>query len=264
MEPVIGIFRSSANVEAALSEILAAGVTKDQMMLLTPHTSLAQVPTISSPEPNAPGACGTKAGHVAGAIAGFASGLLGATTATLFIPGVGPILAVGTVTLGTVLGVFAGSMIGGAVQDAATFAIPPEYFFVYADTLREGRWLLIVQPADAGQVINIGRIFAQNEVESFNVVREAWWKRLGEVETTATGRYVEEFPQDKTLYRRGFEAALDMHLHGQSYEDASEVLQQREPHFYQEETFHQGYERGRTYYHAMRERYRQEAAEPSE
>ena len=264
MEPLIGIFRSSASAETALNEILAAGVTKDQIMLLAPQTSLAQVPTISTPEPDAPGACGAKAGHIAGAIAGFASGLLGATTATLFIPGVGPILAVGTITLGTVLGVVAGSMIGGAVQDATTLAVPPDHFFVYADTLRQGRWLLIVQPADTGQVNIIQRTFTQADVQSFDAAREEWWRRLGEAGATATDRFAEEFPQDKTLYRRGFEAALDMHLHGQSYEDASGVLQQREPHFYQEETFQQGYERGRTYYHTMRERYRQEAAEPSE
>ena len=263
MEPLIGIFRSSASAETALYEILEAGVKKEQVMLLTPQTSLVNVPTIPSPEPDPPGACGAKAGHVAGAIAGFASGLLGATTATLFIPGVGPILAVGTITLGTVLGVAAGSVLGGAVQDATTLAIPPDHFFVYADTLRQGRWLLVVQPADTGQMNIIQRVFTQSDVQSFEAAREEWWRRLRETEANTTDLSVKEFPHNETLYRRGFEAALDTRLRGQSYEDASEVLQQREPQFYQEEIFRRGYERGRTYYHTMRERYRQEAANES-
>jgi hypothetical protein len=56
------------------------------------------------------------------------------------------------------------------------------------------------------------------------------------------------FGDVEATYRRGFAAALEPAIRGQSFEAASEYLQKNYPEFYREESFRLGFERGQHYF----------------
>ena len=72
---------------------------------------------------------------------------LGAAAATILIPGVGPVLAVG-IAAAAILGV--GGAVGGAAAGAAlekdsTMGLPADELFVYKDALKQGRSVILVE-----------------------------------------------------------------------------------------------------------------------
>src|SRR5215813_6477915 len=103
MTTLVGIFHSSIEAEAALEELRANGFPQDQFVLMAPETHSSKL-TEGAARPEPQGACGVNAGQVAGAITGFAGGLLSGAIVSLALPGVGPIVAIGTLALGGSLG----------------------------------------------------------------------------------------------------------------------------------------------------------------
>ena len=94
MSTVAGIFQSRANAERAVANLRSAGIANDYINFLTPGTTdekvEASVPTTETEQPGMGSAMG---GAVGGAL-GVAGGMhIGATLASLLVPGVGPVLA---------------------------------------------------------------------------------------------------------------------------------------------------------------------------
>jgi hypothetical protein len=249
MNTLVGIFRSPSATEEALRELQNAGIAENQL-LLTTKSLAAGDSSVATPEPESPGACGANMGHVAGAITGFAGGLIGAAS-TLLIPGVGPIVAIGTFALGTILGVAAGGAAGGALQESITPTLPNDDLFIYENALREGYWLLAVQPSDETQRKMAQDVFTRLGTESINTLRNLWWLGLRDAEAAAYDAPTGGFTQLETIYRRGFEAALDRRARGQSYEEALAFLQERDSDVYRDASFRRGYQRGQTYYRML-------------
>jgi len=249
MNTLVGIFRTPSTAEEAFRELQKVGLAENQL-LLTSKSLATDGNSVATPEPGSPGACGANMGHVAGAITGFAGGLIGAAS-TFLIPGVGPILAIGTFALGTILGVTAGGAAGGALQESTTLTLPHDDLFIYENALREGYWLLVVQPDSEAQEKAAQDVITRFGAESTNTMRDQWWFGLRDAEAVAYGAPVEGFPQLEAIYRRGFEAALDRRARGQSYEEALAFLQERDADVYREETFRRGYQRGQAYYRAL-------------
>lgn len=246
MNTIVGIFRSPSAAAEAFRELRSAGFVENQL-LLTSKFSPTDAHSVSTPEPESPGACGATMGHVAGAITGFAGGLIGAAS-TLLVPGVGPIFAIGTLALGTLLGVAAGGIAGGALQESTPTTLLQDELFVYENALREGSWLLVVQPRNQAQEETTQDVITHLGAEDVSIIRDLWWLGLRDAEVAAYGASSEVFTQIESTYRRGFEAALDRRVHGQSYEEALTFLQERDPNLYREEAFRRGYERGQAYY----------------
>src|ERR1700755_1226015 len=95
MSTVAVIFNSRAEAEVAASALEGVGVSKDRISLLTPGTSQSQLDEVPTTETEQPGMGKALGGTVGGAL-GIAGGLqLGAAAASLFLPGVGPIIAAG-------------------------------------------------------------------------------------------------------------------------------------------------------------------------
>src|SRR5215210_4194605 len=95
MSTVAGIFNSQAEAEHAVEALRMAGVSDDRVSLLTPGTSQQQLDDVPTTETEQPGMGKALGGAVGGAL-GVAGGLqLGAAAASLFLPGVGPIMAAG-------------------------------------------------------------------------------------------------------------------------------------------------------------------------
>jgi len=218
-------------------------------MLLTPETGSTTLHAVSSEHPA--GACDVKAGHVLGAATGFAGGLLSSAVVMLAVPGVGPVLAVGTLVAGALVGVTVGATLGGLVQDTFTMTLGPEDVFVYEEALRQGCSLLLVKPVDDKQGEATLALFTRLGTERVNDLREHWWRSQRRQEAIASHDMGEEFAAHEVSYRRGFEAALDVRARGKSYAEAAHVLAQRDPAMYQDDVFRHGFARGQIYYHAM-------------
>src|SRR5262245_30896868 len=129
----IRIFRSPDTALETFDTLRTEGVTEDQLTLLAPQSSSAELPPGSSVETSPPGACGVKLGDVAGSIVGWAGGVATAAVTLVFIPTVGPIAAVGAVLFGSIFGATVGGVVGRIVQHAATPVSPHDHAFVYED-----------------------------------------------------------------------------------------------------------------------------------
>lgn len=250
MKLLIGIFPSVDVAEEAGRALRAVGVAENHLLLLTPEGSGTRLQSVS-PEKTA-GACGTTAGHLMGAATGFASGVLGGAAVIFFLSGVGPIVAVGSLVFGSLVGVAVGATLGGLMQRAFDMTIAPEEFFVYEDALRQGFSLLIVKPSNEEQRHAADQVLTRLGTKGFDALREQWWQRQREQEAAAY-KGASSFAAHEFSYRRGFEAALDARDRGKTFAEAAPVLALRAPGMYQDEAFRYGFERGQTYYHAMRE-----------
>lgn len=258
----IRIYRSPDVAQEAFDALQREGFTDEQLTILAPQASSAELPPGSSDDTSPPGACGVKTGDVAGSILGWAGGVAGAAVTLMVIPAVGPIIAVGTLALASMLGATVGGVVGHVTQQAAAPALPHDYAFVYEDALRRGRWLLIIHSPDEHQIKAALPLLDRLDTESFEDAREMWWRQLRENELQHYEGSSDEFIQTEAVYRKGFEAALAADIRGHSYTEVLPTLQKRYPDTYETEPFAQGYQRGHTYFTALLERY-QEKVPPS-
>ena len=141
---IVGVFTSRSDADNAAVKLRAAGLPNDSINNLTPHSSEREIEAVPHAEGEQPGMA-RAIGTVAGGAAGFG---VGEALATLLVPGVGPVLAIG-VAAGTLLGALAGNRLGGVAEDKALFAgLLTDELFVYEDALRQGRTVLVAFVAD--------------------------------------------------------------------------------------------------------------------
>ena len=198
-------------------------------------------------------------GTVLGGLVGFAvsggGGLLGAELLGILIPGVGPILTVGTVAVALLAaaGAVGGAEVGSIIERAFTTGIPKDEVFIYEDALRKGRTVLIALCKDDIQVEAAHRMLRGAGAESIDAARHNWWIGLRGAEEETYTAQGGDFAFDEPAYRRGFEAALHPETHGKSYEEALDDLRERYHDVYERACFRQGYERGQAYDQQLRE-----------
>src|SRR5436853_7093080 len=139
MESIVGIFNSLADARRAAAILQSFAIPEKQIAVLAPHTREseieARIPTTETEQPG----MGTALGGTVGAALGVAGGLeAGAAAASLLVPGVGPVLALGI--LGAAIlgvgGATAGAAAGHALEDGIARGIPHDELFVYEDALR--------------------------------------------------------------------------------------------------------------------------------
>ena len=150
MIAIAGIFLKLQDVQRAVDTLISMGVQRYQINLLTPNSDEVELQKVPTSDTEAPGAGKAFGGFVGGAL-GAAGGMqLGATAASLIIPGVGPILAFGTVAA---VFVGAGGAVGGAavgeyMEESLNEGLPKDELFLYQDALRQGWSVLIVLAKD--------------------------------------------------------------------------------------------------------------------
>jgi hypothetical protein len=199
-------------------------------------------------------------GQVLGGLVGFAvggaAGMFGTTIVSVLLPGVGPVLAIGTVAaaLGAVAGTTAGVEVGSVFERALTTGIPKDEVFVYEDALRKGRTVLIALAEDQTQIDAAHRMLEQAGAESIDAARHTWWLGLRSAEEAAYVGQRGDFAADEPIYRRGFEAALHPEVHATSYDDAQAFLREHYADVYEVECFRRGYERGQLYTQTFQEK----------
>jgi len=243
MKTLVGIFTSQADAAVAYRDLRSLNLRGEDLIVLTPGSSLEQLEEIPTEEGEQPG-MGKAIGGVIGGAMGLAAGT---AVASLLLPGVGPVIAIGlgagTLGLG---GAVAGAAGGGALENLLTRGLPKDEIFLYEDALRKGRTVIIVASEDEDLLTQSRHIMERRGAESLDAAREKWWIGLRDTEQE---QY--DAPRDgreEPLYRCGFEAALEPDLRGKTLQDARSALKERFPLIYQEKSFQRGYSRAQNYY----------------
>src|ERR1700733_8770178 len=115
MNSVVGVFRSRADAEHAAVTIHSAGIPADRINVLTPKDTIEKVESVPTTDAEQPG-MGKAFGAAVGGTIGIAGGfLLGPVLATVLLPGIGAIAAVGATAAGILglLGAVGGGAAGG-------------------------------------------------------------------------------------------------------------------------------------------------------
>jgi len=248
MPVVTGIFTQLEGARRTLKSLPKLGIALDQIHLLTPgaaESELASVPTTDAEQPGV----GKAFGGLLGGALGAAGGLqLGATAASLMVPGVGPIFALGAagVLLLGVGGAAGGAALGRQFDESATKGLPIDELYLYKDALRRGRTVVIVPVSSEEQREKIKELMASAGAESLDVAKESWWIGLRDAEEAHYLAREVDFKTVETTYRLGFEAAQQPETYGKSFEEALPFLRERySVELCNETAFREGYDRGK-------------------
>jgi len=198
---VVGLFDTMNDAEAAVRDLRDAGFNSSDISLVANNSdnrynldNTSYDSTATETEAGEGAGVGATGGAVLGGLAGLLVGL-----GALVIPGIGPVVAAGTLAtaLGsTALGAGLGAAAGGLVGALVGAGIPEEDAHVYSEGIRRGGALVSVQVAtddDADRAANI--------MDSHNVVdidergstyRQGGWSRFDENSepySTTSGSY---------------------------------------------------------------------------
>ncbi|HEX6289710.1 MAG TPA: hypothetical protein VFZ66_10995 [Herpetosiphonaceae bacterium] len=193
MKNVVGLFESIRDAEAVVRELRAAGISDADISFAGRNADAATMEANTyTTEGHSEAAEGAGFGATGGTIVGGLTGLLvglGAIT----IPGVGPVIAAGTLAtaLGSAaLGAGIGAAAGGLLGALVGAGIPEEDAHVYSEGIRRGGSLVMAQVSDnmVDTTLDI--------MERYNVVdidergaeyRRSGWTRFDENAETYAG-----------------------------------------------------------------------------
>ena len=248
MQAVTGVFKSRDDADKAVSELRTLGIPEKRIGIVapgsTPERLEAGVPVTDTESPGMGRAMGAAVGGAMGAAGGATAGL---AVASLAIPGIGPLIAfgmVGAALLG-VVGAAAGSAVGDTVEEGLGEGIPHEDVYLYEDSLRHGRSIVIVYAEEGDQADRAAEILNESGAENLDALRENWWGELREGESA---HYGEDFDRNEDSYRRGYQAALHPTRRGKAYSDVEDELRTAYAGTVLDRPFQSGYERGQTYH----------------
>lgn len=237
MVPTVGVFSSRADADRAMAALRAAGFSPDTINFLTPHSTEAELATVPQMEGEQPGMART-IGTVAGGATGFG---IGEALATLLVPGVGPVLAIG-VAAGTILGALAGNSLGGAAENKIFSGLPTDELYIYEDALRQGCSVLVIMAPDKKEAETARAILKDSGAETVDEARDKWWLGLRDEEKEHYESQGGSFTQDEPAFRQGFEAGV--RNPGKSYEQSRDDLSKQYPNVWKSAGFRSGYVRG--------------------
>jgi hypothetical protein len=258
MPSTTGIFTRFEDARQAGEKITRAlGIELNQMNLLTPGADEAELAAVPRTDAEQPGV-GKAFGGLLGGALGAAGGMhLGAAAASLMVPGVGPVLALGTAAavLAGAGGVAGGAALGDYFDESATHGLPTDELYLYKDALRKGRSVLVVPVDSEQQADEAAAILSTSGAESLDAARESWWIGLRDAEEAEyTG--AEDFSSLESSYRLGFEVAQHGQVYGKPFEDARPYLRKRySKELCEQPAFRLGYERGKRHAEELQERY---------
>jgi hypothetical protein len=252
MLSVVGIFQSLQDAGQAVARLRAIPISEDRINLLSPgpadqeQRELAQVPLSEAEQPGLGGGLGAVVGGALGLAGGMSAGT---AIASLFIPGVGPIVAIGLAAAGILGagGAVAGAKAGSALEAESTRGLPEDELFFYEDALKSGHTVVIVFAQDEQQAEQVRSAFRHAGAESLDAAREKWWIGLRDTEKVHYEDPAQHFHDRESIYRAGFEAALQPNFRGKSYQEARELLRRTYPDRCDDGLFIRGYERGREF-----------------
>jgi hypothetical protein len=245
MKTVVGVFNTRGEAQASLAKLDEIGVADSRIRVLTPETTedeLARVPTVEGEQPGMGAALGAAVGGAMG-LAGGAG--LGTAIAAAFLPGIGPVLALGLA--GSTIGLVGGAAAGAKIEKDIFQGLPQEELYIYEDALRQKRTVVIAMVDNEPQAELARRAMEESGAESIDRAREMWWIGLRDIEREHYEADGGNFSTDEADYRAGFECAQDASVQGNSYEQYRDQLKKRYRDRHQSAAFRRGFERGSKY-----------------
>jgi hypothetical protein len=189
------------------------GIPSDRIHLLLPgHASEAEseVPTDEAEQPGVGRALGGVTGGAVGASVGLG---VGAAVASLLLPGVGAVTAIGwaAAALFGAGGVAAGVAAGGALEDRSSRGLPKDELYLYEDALSHGHAVLFATPESDQEAETVREALVAAGAESVDAARDSFWVGIRDAEKQ---HYEESLPNREPFhsvegaYRRGYLAGL--------------------------------------------------------
>jgi hypothetical protein len=195
---VIGYFDDYEAAQETLRDLISRGLDRSQISVIGADQNREYASTESGPagEGNQDTASAAGEGAAFGGAAGLFIGL-----ASMFVPGVGPVVAGGAIAAALV-GAVGGAVAGGILGALTNLGIPADAAPYYVEGIRRGGAVVIVQPASNQQAEEAR--FAMREHGAVDMSqRAAEWRARGwkESDPDAIPFSVQEVEQERE--RRG-------------------------------------------------------------
>lgn len=167
----VGAFSNYQDAEIALSELQSTGFPMNKVSVVAQNADGKDIAgaSVSKSKDDQVGG-GAKAGATAGAVTGGLIGLIGSLTA-LTIPGVGPIVAGGTIAallgdalVGGAIGAAAGGLAGGLVG----LGVPEDRAKGYNDRVSKGGYLVFVEGTDE-EIARAEKVFTVRGIQDWGI-----------------------------------------------------------------------------------------------
>jgi hypothetical protein len=180
MQTITGLYDSYDDARAAVRALEDAGISSDDISIVTNKANGAEVEGQGS---YAAEGAGTGAG--VGAVAGGAGGLL-TGLGLMAIPGVGPVVAAGwlvATAAGAAAGAIAGGAVGGMVGAMIKEGVPEDEANFYAEGVRRGGSVVTAR-VDETRLAEARTILHQSRPVDYNARRASYqaqgWSRFDE------------------------------------------------------------------------------------
>jgi phage-related tail protein len=174
MQSVVGIFASRNAAELAVRGLLATPIPPQSITFLSGEAGKSQVSSLTTTDAESDG-MGEAVGGVLGGAVGASAGLsLGSAIASLLVPGVGTIFAIGmgAAALLGLGGAAVGASLGEASEQEADIGVPKDDTLLYRELLKRGRSLVIANVDDPGLASAAKAVFERQGAEDMDEVRK--------------------------------------------------------------------------------------------
>ena len=174
MQSVIGIFATRSAAELAVQGLLATPISPQSITLMSGEAGKSQVATLATTDAESDG-MGEAVGGVVGGAVGAGAGLsLGSAIASLLVPGVGTVFAIGlgAAALLGLGGAAAGASLGEASEQAADIGVSKDDTFVFRELLKRGRSIVIANVDDPVLASTAEEVFRRQGTEDIDQARK--------------------------------------------------------------------------------------------
>jgi hypothetical protein len=208
----------------------------------TPAALEKEVPTEEAEQSGMGPAVGGVVGAAAGASAGFGAGVV---AASLLIPGVGAVTAIGlaAAALFGAAGAVGGAYAGEALEETRQ-GIPKDELYLYEDALAHGYGVVFATPETESQEKTARSALLEAGAQSLEAARDTWWVGIRDAEKAHYDAAHGDFESAEDVYRQGLLGALQPDARGKTYEQALPALRRRFGAAVDHPAFRRGYARG--------------------
>jgi hypothetical protein len=176
VETLVGIFNSRQAAEHAVSGLRTIGLRENAITFVTPEHSERELASVPTTEAESPGIGEVISGYVGGAIGGSLGLGVGSALASLFVPGVGIVVAagLGAAAIVGVAGAAVGAAVGDATEKALDQGVPRDDVLFYRELLKQRR-SIVVASADTEEIASaIRAVFRTCGTENVEMARQQW------------------------------------------------------------------------------------------
>jgi stress response protein YsnF len=220
MKTVIGLFDDFQTAQNAVQSLVNRNFSRDDISVAANNTAAGINADTLENAPQGEGrkeamAEGAKTGAGTGAVIGTGvGGVLGllASLGTIWIPGIGPIVAAGPLVAtltGAGIGAAAGAAVGGLVGALTQVGVPEHDAHFYAEAVRRGSALVIVRAED-NRVDDIAEVLSEHGAVDVDKRREFFMRGGFTTHNAEAAPYTpEQIAREREAYRAHMGMASD-------------------------------------------------------